>query len=136
LLCRSIQDKNGNCASANQNIRKVNAALYIASIEPPAFFGPEKPLDNREHYALHNNLLSGSELKTMSAEKISWAAAATNTQAQYLAFYYFVRTHTHTQSYTHTVKSKPSRPSVSPRQSHQCIVHHVAGYGQGHAHEL
>jgi hypothetical protein len=94
LLCRSIQDKNGNCASANQNIRKVNAALYIASIEPPAFFGPEKPLDNREHYALHNNLLSGSELKTMSAEKISWAAAATNTQAQYLAFYYFVRTRT------------------------------------------
>jgi hypothetical protein len=70
----------------------VNAALQIASIEPPAFFGPEKPLDNREHYGRHASLLSGADLQTMGAEKLCWKAAPTDTQAQYLAYYYFVRT--------------------------------------------
>jgi hypothetical protein len=104
VLCRD--DAGLVLNSANQNIRKVSAALLIAKREPPHFFPPVVPLDPREHYAKHANLLGSMDLKTLNAAAgLNWEQAPPNTQAQYLAFYYYVRS-----SHNVIIISREARP--------------------------
>lgn len=84
-------EESSKVATANTNIKKVNAALFVAKREPPASFTSSTPLKLKEHWNDHKYLLANEELPTRKANTIEWKKAPADSQAQMLAFYYHVR---------------------------------------------
>jgi hypothetical protein len=81
--------------SANAGIRKVSAAMLIVQHVPPPSFPRSTPLAIREHCEAHKHVLSTVELAKDTADNISWAKDAPDSQAQLVAHYYYVRSPPH-----------------------------------------
>jgi hypothetical protein len=89
-VCR--ENNSGVLNSANQSIRKVNAALVVAEMEPLECFRVQRPLAFKAHIEVHRHtVLKNYECPKGTAATLNFNRDAANTQAQMMAFYYYVR---------------------------------------------